>query len=386
MRRLPVLLLVVAALTASTLAVPARAQQPHPEASAEEQNIAEIEELIATIQARVKALGQAGQQRDDSLEFLGLQVEKAIGDMAVQQDEKAGLMRQNADLNWKVDDLADTRGALKAELQDINSRHEASVADLEAELADMNLLLSVEKDATAELLSANDELAAKLETAVSDRSTLDRVSGEQKEQIGLLNRKIAAQQAELANLSRSLTASERRIAEKEQDLASLQRRLDLAFATRGEGLSRFRSRFFSRLHNALGDRADMRIQGDRFVVQSEVLFEPGSTEIGAAGKPELAKLARSLHDVSRDIPNDLDWVLRVDGHTDRQAIGSPHYRSNWELSTARAISVVRFLIGQGVPPYRLAATGFGEFQPLDPGDDEIAHRRNRRIEFKLTRK
>jgi chemotaxis protein MotB len=365
MRRLPVLLLVVAALTASTLAVPARAQQPHPEASAEEQNIAEIEELIATIQARVKALGQAGQQRDDSLEFLGLQVEKAIGDMAVQQDEKAGLMRQNADLNWKVDDLADTRGALKAELQEINSRHEASVADLEAELADMNLLLSVEKDATAELLSANDELAAKLETAVSDRSTLDRVSGEQKEQIGLLNRKIAA---------------------KEQDLASLQRRLDLAFATRGEGLSRFRSRFFSRLHNALGDRADMRIQGDRFVVQSEVLFEPGSTEIGATGKPQLAKLARSLHDVSRDIPNDLDWVLRVDGHTDRQAIGSPHYRSNWELSTARAISVVRFLIGQGVPPYRLAATGFGEFQPLDPGDDEIAHRRNRRVEFKLTRK
>lgn len=390
MRRLPILQLAVAALTMSTLAAPARAQEPHPEVpaedQAEEQNIAEIEELIATIQARVNALGEAGSERDQSLEFLSRQVEKAIGGMAVQEDEKAGLLQQNADLNWQVEHLEDTRGALKEELEAVNSQHESSVSELEKEVADLNLLLTVETDAKAELLSANDALVAKLETAMNDRRDLDKVSGEQKEQIGLLNRKVAAQQAELANLSKSLAASERRIAEKEQDLASLQRRLDLALATRVERLAKFRTRFLSRLRSSLGDQADMRIQGDRFVVQSEVLFEPGSTEIGADGKPQLAKLARSLHDVSRDIPNDLDWVLRVDGHTDRQPVGSPHYPSNWELSTARAITVVRFLIGQGVPPYRLAATGFGEFQPLDAGDDEIAHRRNRRIEFKLTRK
>jgi chemotaxis protein MotB len=381
MRWLPVLLLATVAL-----AFPAWAQQPHGDASAEEENIAEIEALIATIQARVKALGQAGQQRDESLDFLGLQVEKAIGDMTVQQDEKAGLMRQNADLNWKVEDLAETRGVLKEELQEINIRHDSSVFELEAKLADLTLLLSVETEAKAELLSANDDLVVKLETAANDRSTLDRVSSEQKQQIGLLSRDIAELQGELASLSGSLASSEQRIAEKEQDLAALQERLDMALATRVEELSRFRSEFFSRLHNAIGDHADMRIEGDRFVFQSEVLFESGLAEMGAEGQTELAKLARSLHDISRDIPNDLDWVLRVDGHTDRQAISTPDYPSNWELSTARAITVVRFLIRQGVPPYRLAATGFGEFQPLDSGDDEIAHRRNRRIEFKLTRK
>ncbi len=381
MRRLSVLLLVIVGL-----AVPAWAQQPHKDSSPEEDNIAEIEELIATIQARVKALGQAGRQRDDSLQFLGRQVEKAIGDMTVQQDEKAGLMRQNADLNWQVENLVEDRGALKEELQDINNQHESSVSDLEAELKDLTLLLSLEKAAKVELLSANDDLLAKLETTASDRRTLDQVSSEQQQEITLLIQKIAVLQAELASVSGSLATSEQRIAKREQDLAALQERLDLALATRVEELSRFRSEFFGRLHKAIGDHADMRIEGERFVFQSEVLFESGSAEIGDAGKRQLAKLARSLHDIARDIPNELDWVLRVDGHTDRQAISTRDYPSNWELSTARAITVVRFLIHQGVPPYRLAATGFGEFQPLDSSNDEIAHRRNRRIEFKLTRK
>ena len=384
MQRSLVLVFLLMAMVA--LAFPAWAQQPHKDFSPEENNVAEIEELIATIQARVKALGQAGRQRDDSLEFLGMQVEKAIGDMTVQQDEKAGLMRQNADLNWQVETLVETRGALKEELLDINSQHESSVSDLEAELKDLTLLLSLEKEAKVELLSANDDLSAKLETAASDRKTLDQVSGQRKQEIGLLNQKLSVLQAKLASLSGSLATSEQRIAKKEQDLAALQERLDSALATRVEELSRFRSEFFGQLRNAIGEHADMRIEGDRFVFQSEVLFESGSAEIAAAGKRQLAKLASSLHYISRDIPNDLDWVLRVDGHTDRQAISTSEFPSNWELSTARAITVVRFLIRQGVPPYRLAATGFGEFQPLDSADDEIAYRRNRRIEFKLTRK
>jgi chemotaxis protein MotB len=306
--------------------------------------------------------------------------------MTVQQDEKAGLMRQNADLNWQVEDLVETRGALKEEMLDINSQHESSMSDFEAELKDLTLLLSLEKEAKVELLSANDDLSSKLETAASDRSTLDQVSSEQRQEIGLLNQKLSVLQAKLTSLSGSLATSEQRIAKKEQDLAALQNRLDSALATRVEELSHFRSEFLGQLRNAIGEHADMRIEGDRFVFQSEVLFESGSAEIAAAGKHQLAKLARSLHYISRDIPNDLDWVLRVDGHTDRQAISTSEFPSNWELSTARAITVVRFLIRQGVPPYRLAATGFGEFQPLDSADDEIAYRRNRRIEFKLTQK
>ncbi len=381
MRRLSLLL-----LAAVALAAPAWAQPPHHDAAAADNNVGEIEQLIATIQARVKALGQAGDQRDQSLEFLTKQVEQAIGDIAGQQDEKAGLIRQNADLNWRVENLVEARGALKQELIEVNSQHDSSVADLEAELADLTNLLSLEKEEKAALLSVNDDLQAKLESAASDRLTLDRMSSEHKREIDQLTREVAVLQGELADLSGALAASKQRMAKKEQDLAALQNRLDSALATRVEGLSRYRSEFFGRLRTAIGDRPDMRIEGDRFVFQSEVLFASGSAEIGEDGKRQLAQLARNLHIISREIPSEIDWVLRVDGHTDRQAINNARYPSNWELSTARALTVVRFLIGQGVPPYRLAATGFGEFQPLDPGDDEIAYRRNRRIEFKLTQK
>ena len=149
-------------------------------------------------------------------------------------------------------------------------------------------------------------------------------------------------------------------------------------------LARYRSEFFGRLREVLGDHPDIRVVGDRFVFQSEVLFETGSAELGEEGRAQMARLARTLLDISRDIPKEIDWVLRVDGHTDKRPISTSQFPSNWELSTARAISVVKFLIRQGLPPNRVAATGFGEYQPIDPDNDEIAYRRNRRIELKLT--
>ncbi len=149
-------------------------------------------------------------------------------------------------------------------------------------------------------------------------------------------------------------------------------------------MARYRSEFFGRLREVIGDRPDIRIVGDRFVFQSEVLFETGSAELGEEGRIQMARLARTLLDISRDIPKEIDWVLRVDGHTDKRPISTPQFPSNWELSTARAISVVKFLIGQGLPPNRVVAAGFGEYQPIDPDNDEIAYRRNRRIELKLT--
>ena len=224
------------------LCAPAGAQDPHPglpaegspdtaaEESAAEENaheenahqendVAEIEALIATIQARVSALGQAGDQRDQSLEFLTRQVEQAIGDMAVQQDEKAGLLRQNADLNWQVEHLVDDRGELKEELLQVSTEHESSVADLRAELKDMTLLLVVEQDAKAELVGSNEDLQAKLDAAAGERVALTRARHEQGRQIGLLNRKIAAQQTELASLSDALASSER---EEERALEPLE--------------------------------------------------------------------------------------------------------------------------------------------------------------------
>jgi chemotaxis protein MotB len=149
-------------------------------------------------------------------------------------------------------------------------------------------------------------------------------------------------------------------------------------------LSRFRSDFFGRLREILGNRPDIRIVGDRFVFQSEVFFDTGQAVLRPEGKEELDKLGDALLDLEKKIPSEIAWVLRVDGHTDVRPISSSQFPSNWELSAARAISVVQYLIGKGVSPQHLVAAGFGEFQPLDPAQTEDAYRRNRRIELKLT--
>ena len=149
-------------------------------------------------------------------------------------------------------------------------------------------------------------------------------------------------------------------------------------------LSRYRSEFFGRLRDSLSERSEVSIEGDRFVIQSGVLFASGSAELDPEGKMQLADLANLLLKISEDIPSDIEWVLRIDGHTDKRPISTSQFPSNWELSAARAISVARHLTNEGVPPGRLMAAGFGEFQPIVDSDDEQAYRRNRRIEFKLT--
>jgi chemotaxis protein MotB len=181
-----------------------------------------------------------------------------------------------------------------------------------------------------------------------------------------------------------LAAAETEVDRKQDAIDALDERLAEALAQRVEELEQYRSEFFGRLRQALGDRPDLRVVGDRFVFQSELLFESGSASLDPAGQAQLRELARTLEDVAGRIPPEVDWVLRVDGHTDRQPIRDGSFRSNWELSVARAISVIDFLTRQGIPPEHLAAAGFGEYRPIDPRDDEVAYRRNRRIEFKLT--
>ena len=203
-------------------------------------------------------------------------------------------------------------------------------------------------------------------------------------QVELLNQQIAALRRQLAALESALEASEGKDKDSQARIADLGQRLNLALAQRVQELSRFRSEFFGRLRAILGDRPDIRVVGDRFVFQSEVFFDPGQAVLQAGGRAELDKLAAALIELDRQIPKDIAWVLRVDGHTDVRPIASSAFPSNWELSSARAISVVQYLIGRGISPQRLVAAGFGEFQPLDPGTTDDAYRRNRRIELKLT--
>jgi len=201
-------------------------------------------------------------------------------------------------------------------------------------------------------------------------------------QVEVLNQQIAALRRQLSALEQALEVSEKKDKESQSRIADLGQRLNVALAQRVQELSRYRSDFFGRLRDILGNRPDIRIVGDRFVLQSEVFFDTGQSVLKPEGRAELDKIASVLLDLNKQIPSDINWVLRVDGHTDVRPIGGG--RSNWDLSAARAIAVVQYLISKGMPPQRLVAAGFGEFQPIDPGNTEEAYSRNRRIELKLT--
>jgi chemotaxis protein MotB len=203
-------------------------------------------------------------------------------------------------------------------------------------------------------------------------------------QVDLLNQQIAAMRRQLAALEDALASSESRDRESQARIADLGSRLNVALAQRVQELARYRSDFFGRLRQILGNRPDVRIVGDRFVFQSELFFERGQAVLRPEATPELDRIATLLLDLQRQIPPDIPWVLRVDGHTDARPINTLQFPSNWALSASRAIAVVQYLISKGVPPQRVVAAGFGEFQPLDLGTTDEAHARNRRIELKLT--
>ena len=224
--------------------------------------------------------------------------------------------------------------------------------------------------------------------AVNELSTaLDsekRITARALAQVEVLNQQISALRRQLAALEEAVEASEKRDRESQGRIADLGQRLNIALAQRVQELSRYRSDFFGRLRAILGNRPDIRIVGDRFVFQSEIFFDAGQAILKPEGRTELDKLATALAELDRQIPAEIAWVLRVDGHTDVRPIATPQFPSNWELSSARAIAVVQYLISKGISAQRLVAAGFGEFQPLDAERTEDAFRRNRRIELKLT--
>jgi chemotaxis protein MotB len=223
-----------------------------------------------------------------------------------------------------------------------------------------------------------------LGTLSTELDSQKQVSARALAQVEILNQQIAALRRQLGALESALDVSGQKDKESQARIAELGQRLNLALAQRVQELSRYRSDFFGRLRAILGNRPDIRVVGDRFVFQSEVFFDAGQAALKPEGRSELDQLASALLDLEKQIPSDIGWVLRVDGHTDVRPITSSAFASNWELSAARAISVVKYLISKGVAPQRLVAAGFGEYQPIDPGNTDEAYKRNRRIELKLT--
>jgi chemotaxis protein MotB len=225
---------------------------------------------------------------------------------------------------------------------------------------------------------------AQTQTLTTELDQQRDISSRALAQVELLNQQISALRRQIAALEEALDASEARGRESNAKIADLGSRLNVALAQRVQELARYRSDFFGRLREILGDRPDIRVVGDRFVFPSEVFFSVGSAAISPSGLLELDKLAEALKQLERDIPKEINWVLRVDGHTDKRPQRSAQFPSNWELSAGRAIEVVKYLISKGISPQRLVAAGFGEFQPLDPADTDEAYAKNRRLELKVT--
>ena len=290
-------------------------------------------------------------------------------------------------------DTALTRlNAQIAQLTDLLSLEKTDKLSVEEQLAQLrsNIALAEnERDRYKTLYDSVGSGAASAQGRVTElTSQLDaekRLAARTLAQVEVLSQQIAALRRQLAVLEDALDTSERRDRDSQTRIADLGQRLNLALARRVQELSNYRSDFFGRLRTILGNRPDIRIVGDRFVFQSEVFFDSGQALLNKPeGRAELDQLAGALVELERRIPGEIAWVLRVDGHTDIRPIISSSYKSNWDLSAARAISVVQYLISKGVSPQRLVAAGFGEFQPIDPETNDAAFGRNRRIELKLT--
>lgn len=335
--------------------------------------------LSRALSGRDEALDRLNQQVAELADLLSLEKQANIqlrGDIT---QLAAQLQASTADRDALASNLAAALG-LQAELE----KQLRGVAGMEADSEDIRLQLAA---AMAMLEAERATARSKREQEEASRIELieeRKISSVAARQLAMLNQQIAALRTQLAALQRALDVSEAEVEEQNVQIVDMGRRLNIALANKVEELSRFRSEFFGRLRKALADRSEVSIEGDRFVIQSGVLFDSASADLGVFGANQLKELANLLIEIETEIPTELKWVLRIDGHTDNRPINTPAFPSNWELSAARAISVAKYLVEQGVPPHRVAAAGFAEFQPLSDGSDEASFRRNRRIELKLT--
>jgi chemotaxis protein MotB len=362
-------------------------------------------------------LGQALSGRDEALDRLTLQMNE-IGEMlALERQENQELrlnVTQLSDQLQTANAELDGMAALRMENQELSgqiavltSEAETAAADrarmqialeaaAEAAAADQALLTKQRQEAALlqQSIRALEALRTELESEIErlGDSVVDRerevaeerrLTLEARAQAALMTQQLEALREELGRLAATLDASDALSAEQKAQISDLGRRMNRALAGKVQELQQYRSEFFGRLRDILGTRPGIRVVGDRFVFQSEVLFSSGSADLGMEGQRQLDQLAKTLIDISQDIPEEVDWIMRVDGHTDDVPISTAEFPSNWELSTARALSVVKYLVSQGIPSERLAAAGFGEYQPIDPAQTPDARSRNRRIELKV---
>ena len=311
--------------------------------------------------------------KNKALDALNAQVAELARTLSLSEEQKHTLDARVAELSASLGSTRAERDKLGSDLSLAN----AQAASLTADIAALNEL-------KAQLEAEVASLATALDTTRGDLVKQTELGNSATAQVELLNRQMAAIREQLAKLEAALGVAKQDLAGKDAKLADLGQRLNIALANRVGELERYRSEFFGKLREALGNRSDVQVVGDRFIVPTDILFDSASAELGPAAQTRLDSLAATVREVSAEIPSSIDGVLRIDGHTDRRPIHTDRFPSNWELSTARAVAIVKYLVVQGIPAHRLSANGFGQFQPIDTADTPEAYAKNRRIELQLT--
>jgi chemotaxis protein MotB len=388
--------------------------------------------LSVTLYGRNQELEKASKQLSEISEALSVERGKTFNlrvsvaqlgkDLASGTAERDRLTQQIAEANLALQAAGVASTRLRTQLADAASKADAAnqdaaaakarLAEMQQQIAELDRTVSADKETIQARLSdlatltqqsraltaLRDELqkqvedyAAKATTEQQRRQAVEAQLGDEKKQgdstraqVSLLNRQIDQLKIQLAAIASSLDLTQQQNEEKDTQIANLGQKLNTALAAKVEELQQYRSEFFGKLRSVMANRPGIQIVGDRFVFQSEVLFPVGSADLTPAGTAQMTALAVTIKDIAAKIPSDVNWVLRVDGHTDPQPVKGGAFVSNWELSAARAITVVKLLIADGVPAQHLAATGFGEYQPLGPGDTQDDYAKDRRIELRLT--
>ncbi|MGA9341393.1 MAG: peptidoglycan -binding protein [Rhodanobacteraceae bacterium] len=311
--------------------------------------------------------------KNKALDSLNAEIARLAQTLSLAQDA-------NTALNARVKELGATLGTTSAERDRLKSSLDAAAQKAATLDADVASLSELKQQLERQVAS----LSGQLDQSKQDLGKQADLTTAATAQVKLLNRQLAALRTQLAQIDKALDFAKRGIATRDLRIADLGKRLNIALANKVNQLERYRSEFFGKLRAALGNRTDVRVVGDRFVVPTDILFASGSAELDPGAAKELQSLAQTLLEVTAEIPSSIDWVLRIDGHTDRRPIHTAQFPSNWELSTARAVAIVKYLVVQGIPADRLSANGFGQFQPLDKADTPEAYAKNRRIEIRLT--
>lgn len=332
-------------------------------------------------------LSDALSGRDKALAQLNAQLAELARTLSMEEQARTRSEQQARELGVSLNSAQGERDALKlslntseAALDEAQTTLEAREEELARRIADLNALDELKRQLESDIASRLAELAENRDKLVEQTELSARSAA----QVELLNRQVAALRAQLDELSAALDLGRAQAKAKDVRIEELGKQLNLALANKVNELQRYRSDFFGRLREVLGNRDDIQVVGDRFVVPSELLFASGTDELTSAAGRQLDRLASTLKEVTAQIPAEIDWVLRIDGHTDKRPIRTARFPSNWELSTARAIAIVKHLSEAGIAPARLAANGFGEHRPLDDADTEQAYAINRRIEIQLT--